>query len=152
MDEFRRRRLCWRDAVRARVVEVLVAARRQEPRPAWARPSLARLRVLEPALAWGSPRSYAAEPSIAALARRCGLGSSQFRRVFAAQCGRSPRDYLLERRIAVAAGLLATGERAIADIAQAVGFASLSSFNRQFLRRRGCSPRAWRARRHGGHV
>ncbi|MBA2479431.1 MAG: helix-turn-helix domain-containing protein [Planctomycetes bacterium] len=145
VDEFRRRRSCWRDVIRARVIEVLVAAHRLAPRRSRALRSLAKLRILEPALAWIGA-SYASTPSMASLARRCGLSQSQFRRVFAAQCGSSPREYLLAHRVAVAAGLLATTDRAIADIALAVGFPSLSSFNRQFLRRQGCSPRVWRER------
>ena len=145
VDEFRRRRPCWRDAVRARVMEVLVAAHRLEPRHCRSRRSLAKLRILEPALRWMA-ESYAQTPTIGSLARRCELSASQFRRVFVDQCGTSPRDYLLARRVAVAVGLLTTSERSIADIAASVGFPSLSSFNRQFLRRQNCSPRTWRAR------
>ncbi|HYE07413.1 MAG TPA: AraC family transcriptional regulator [Planctomycetota bacterium] len=149
IDEFRRRGPCWRDAVRARLIAILVACRRLAPRRPRARRSVERMRALEPALAWIAA-AYASPPPITALARRCRLSPSQFRRAFLAQCGTTPRAYLLNHRVDVAAGLLIGTDRAVTDIAHAVGFASLSSFNRQFQRRHACSPRRWRARRDAG--
>lgn len=77
VDEHRRRRPCWRDAERAHLVQILVACARREPARRRAANSLAHLRALEPALAWMA-QAYASPPPLAAMARRCGLGPSQF--------------------------------------------------------------------------
>lgn len=89
-------------------------------------------------------RDYATPLGLVTLAAACGLGPDQFSRRFRRACGATPYAYLLRYRIRMAEALLAEGDRAILDIALAVGFDSLSSFNRQFRRRHGCAPRRWR--------
>ncbi len=55
-------------------------------------------------------------------------------------------DYVIELRLSRAAAELAKTGRPVLEIAFDAGFSNLSNFNRQFLRRRGLTPRAWRDR------
>lgn len=59
--------------------------------------------------------------------------------------GMGPQQYIIHVRLSMAEHLLRTTEKPILDIAGEVGFHSLSSFNRLFLRAYGCSPRVLRA-------
>jgi len=81
----------------------------------------------------------------AELARLCGLSEPGFRRLFRATMGRSPHDYALDWRVRMAASLLRSTPKSVLCISQEVGFASLSSFNRCFLKTFGMSPRAYRS-------
>lgn len=81
------------------------------------------------------------------LARLCSLSAPHFRRLFAQAVGQSPRAYWHALRMRMAASLLRESKRSILEISQDVGFDTLSSFNRQFLKHFGCPPRDWRNRR-----
>lgn len=78
------------------------------------------------------------------LARRCELSPTHFRRLFLRAVGKSPRAYWLDLRIRMATSLLQATGRSIVEVSQDVGFESLSSFNRQFLKTMKTTPRAWR--------
>lgn len=78
------------------------------------------------------------------LAEVAGLGRARFCREFRAATGRSPHQYVLERRVARAAELLAGSARPIADIAHAVGFSSQSHLTTAFRRINGTTPLAYR--------
>lgn len=156
--EFRERGPHFRDAIHAQALRILVELCRrthgQEPVPkvlAGAPPnrSLERMRSIEPALNLIA-REYAKPLSLSRLARACFMSGSHFRRVFSSQLGASPRDYVLGYRVAVAACLLAGTKKPVTQIAADAGFQTLSSFNRQFLKRKGCSPRAWREKQSRG--
>lgn len=81
-------------------------------------------------------------PSMASLARRCGLSSVQFRRVFRQASGISPRTWLGQRRIEEACRLLRDG-RTIAAVAATVGFAEPPAFVTAFRRATGLPPGRW---------
>lgn len=83
---------------------------------------------------------------IASLAKLCGLSQTHFRRLFKKTVGKPPASYLAQLRIASAMAELGRSRRPIAEIALACGFQTLSSFNRQFKRIAGLSPRSWRER------
>lgn len=89
-------------------------------------------------------RDFGEPLSIGDLARDCCMAESHFRRLFVSAFVQSPLDYLNEYRIAVASSLLSTTNRSIADIALSCGFSTLSSFNRQFRKRRMKAPREMR--------
>lgn len=78
------------------------------------------------------------------LAALCQLSPSQFGRAFKAGTGITPHRWLVERRVARARRLMASGEGTLADIAQACGFADQSHLAREFRRLEGCSPSEWR--------
>ncbi len=65
-----------------------------------------------------------------------------FRRL-KAEAGCAPEEYLRSRRLQKAAELLADRAGNVAEVADAVGFASVSHFSRRFRERYGKSPSAW---------
>jgi len=81
---------------------------------------------------------------VSALAGMCGLGEGQFTRVFHREVGQTPGQYILERRIAVAAQRLVLGDDPIETIAEQCGFADRFYFTRVFTRRMGTPPAAYR--------
>ena len=60
------------------------------------------------------------------------------------QIGTTPLDFLHQVRIAASCSLLLTSTAGVAEVAVAVGYSSLSCFNRHFLRFMGTSPSQWR--------
>jgi AraC-like DNA-binding protein len=91
-------------------------------------------------------RDYGEPLSVTDLARSCYIGTGHLRRLFQAAFHKSPQDYLNDYRVNMAGNHLSTTDRSVADIALACGFPTLSSFNRQFRKRKQCAPREWRGR------
>ena len=155
--EFRARGPHFRDAILAHVIQILVELKRRSTRMSGQNParqressratlygrSYERMQALAPALKIVA-RDYARSLPLNRLAKACFMSGSHFRRLFTSQLGVSPRDYLLGYRIAMAACLLTGTQTPVTQISYDTGFQSLSSFNRQFQKRKGCSPRAWR--------
>ncbi len=79
-------------------------------------------------------RNYATPIQIDYLANLCHLSSAQFRRIFLSTMGVTPQSYLIAVRLHHADQLLKTTTLKIVDIAFQVGFVTLSSFNRAFLK------------------
>lgn len=86
----------------------------------------------------------AASFDLARLAETGGVTRFQVVRDFKRGAGMTPGQYLRDRRIRRASGLL-SGETPLAEIAAAVGFSDQSHFSRVFKAVRGLSPGAWRA-------
>ncbi|MBR2796450.1 MAG: helix-turn-helix domain-containing protein [Clostridia bacterium] len=78
------------------------------------------------------------------LADLCHLSVSHFRRLFKEQVGASPLAFLHQTRILNSCTLLRSSERLISEVSSAVGYESLSSFNRHFHRIMGLTPSEWR--------
>jgi transcriptional regulator GlxA family with amidase domain len=81
---------------------------------------------------------------VAALAAAAGQGVDAFHRAFRAGSGQTPAQFLIERRVARAAGLLTGGDMPLAGIARACGFPNRHYLTRMFTRRMGASPAAYR--------
>jgi AraC family transcriptional regulator, regulatory protein of adaptative response / DNA-3-methyladenine glycosylase II len=80
-----------------------------------------------------SPESWAeSAPSMERLASRLGVSERHVRRIFEAQFGVSPLQYLQTRRLHTAKQLLADTNLPITQVALASGFASLRRFNSAF--------------------
>ena len=81
-------------------------------------------------------------------ARDVGAGSGVSRSVlaerFAVLVGHTPMQYLMNRRMQLAARLLAEGPGKIGAIAFEVGYQSEAAFSRCFKRVVGISPALWR--------
>ena len=136
----------YRDSVRGLLIEILVGVARRIPEAAVSerpRRSYAAMVRIRPALE-AVAHEYARELAVPELARRCSMSTPHFRRLFTALLGRSPLDYLHEYRIALAAYQLRHTHDPVGQIAWSVGYASLSSFHRQFQMRIHCSPLDWR--------
>lgn len=99
--------------------------------------------VIAPALNY-IDENYSQQFPMEQLADLCHLSPTHFRRVFHEVMGRSPLDYLNNIRVLKACSLLRSTEDSILSISETVGFHSVSSFNRSFLKIMQCSPRDYR--------
>jgi AraC family transcriptional regulator len=88
--------------------------------------------------------NLAGDPSIAEVAKECGLSASYFCRAFKQVTGVPPYRWLTKQRVARAKDLLRDPGRELADIAQLCGFVDQSHFTRVFSRSEGYSPGRWR--------
>jgi AraC-like DNA-binding protein len=82
--------------------------------------------------------------SLSEAAHHARMSVPSFTRFFKKATGRSLVDYLNEWRISRACALLTKSNHSILKISQTTGFENLSHFNRQFLHRRGTTPRKFR--------
>lgn len=83
--------------------------------------------------------------TVQTLAREAGCSRSVLAERFTYLLGLSPMRYLARWRMAVAAGRLRSEEGArLARVAEGVGYASETAFNRAFKREYGHSPQRWR--------
>ena len=101
--------------------------------------------VLAAALAWTRENLDAAR--MEAVAHHVGLSERSLRRRFEAGLGMSWRNYMLQARLLRAMALLAEPGPSILQVANVVGFESLSSFNRAFRGRTGVTPSTYRKQR-----
>lgn len=87
-----------------------------------------------------------AEPlTLAEMARRCGLGVTQFGKLCKQLTNMTPIQYLNHCRVETAARLLAAGaDGSITDVAFACGFSSCQYFATVFRQFKGCTPRDYR--------
>jgi AraC family transcriptional regulator len=82
--------------------------------------------------------------SLGELAALANLSRFHFCRLFKGATGRSPLQYVLDRRLTKAQSLLSEGKLPVAEIAQASGFRGVSQFSRAFSRRVGVTPSRYR--------
>ncbi len=88
-----------------------------------------------------------AEASVEALARHLGITSRHLRRIFQAEHGVSPLQYLQTRRLLLAKNLLTDSRLPIHEVAFAAGFASLRRFNAAFVEQYRLQPSVLRRER-----
>lgn len=84
------------------------------------------------------------DPTIADLARECGMSRSHFAHAFRQTTGMPPYRWLMKRRVERAKLLLQGGDSSLLDIALKCGFADISHLSRVFSRYEGDSPGRWR--------
>ena len=96
-------------------------------------------------------RNYARELTLSELAATVHLSPFHLARRFKETTGVSPHQYLIDVRVNAARALLnaGSGQRSLAEIAAAVGFADQSHLTRHFKRRFGVTPRQMRPRSQG---
>ncbi|MBS0434185.1 MAG: DNA-3-methyladenine glycosylase 2 family protein [Proteobacteria bacterium] len=78
--------------------------------------------------------------SLAALAERLGVSDRHLRRIFLAEQGVTPMQYLQTRRLLLAKQLLTDSAMPVAQVALAAGFSSLRRFNAAFAEHYRMSP------------
>lgn len=91
-------------------------------------------RLLDDGLAHGDT------PSIDALAKRLGVSERHLRRIFQAELGITPIQYLQTRRLLMAKQLLTDTQMPVSQVALASGFRSLRRFNDAFTQNYRMSP------------
>ena len=96
-------------------------------------------RLLDEPEIWGD-----ITPSVEQLATRLGVTSRHVRRIFEAELGVSPLQYLQTRRLLSAKQLLADTHLPVMQVALISGFASLRRFNAAFVQHYGLNPTAMR--------
>ena len=84
--------------------------------------------------------------SLPSVAESVGMSPGGFSRAFRRATGLSFTDYLLDLRVQEACRRLMETSAAVIEVCYASGFANLSNFNRQFRKRRGMTPSAFRRR------
>ena len=99
--------------------------------------------VISPALDY-IEENYMQQFTMEYLADLCHWSPTHFRRVFHDIMGTSPLDYVNNTRILKSCILLRSTEHSILDISEMVGFHSISSFNRSFIKLMQLSPREYR--------
>lgn len=95
-------------------------------------------------------RGFDPELTIAGLAAEVHLTPRHFERLFKRALGRTPREHLLEVRLARARRLLEGTERPVADVAAEVGFYDASHLIAAFRRAFEATPAAYRRMQRGG--
>ena len=99
--------------------------------------------VIAPALDF-IEENYMQHFTIEMLADLCHWSPTHFRRVFHDIMGTSPLDYVNNTRIMKSCNLLRSTEDSILEISESVGFHSVSSYNRYFIKIMQMSPRDYR--------
>ena len=84
--------------------------------------------------------------TVGALAGSLGLSAGFFNRAFKAGVGKTPHDYILDRRISRARRLIGGTETDLARVAAACGFASQAHMTTQMRQRLGVTPGTLRSR------
>lgn len=103
------------------------------------------LAEVSPAVTYVS-NHYAEPCPIETLAQLCNMSVSTLRRKFYSALECAPSDYIHRVRIGAATVMLSAENKSILEICHQVGYMSLSSFNRQFRKLTGESPREMRNR------
>lgn len=106
-------------------------------------------RRIDRVLAWIDSR-YSEALCVEEAARLVHVSPAAFSRYFRREVGKRFSEYVNDVRCSEACLLLARGERGVAAVAQACGFETLSNFSRQFQRRHGMTPGAFRKARRLG--
>ncbi len=88
--------------------------------------------------------NYAESIYLHLLSELCHMSQATFGRKFKQIMGTTPLDYIHSIRVQRACVLLRSSEMSILEISLAVGFVSISSFNRQFRRFKGITPNQYR--------
>ena len=79
------------------------------------------------------------------LAKLAYMSPTSFSHFFQVRTHKSVSDFIIDERIGHACRLLADSTLSIQEICYDAGFQNISNFNRQFLKRRGCTPCQYRA-------
>jgi transcriptional regulator GlxA family with amidase domain len=88
----------------------------------------------------------AGDLSVPALARAAGMSERNFARVFRAEAGMTPAEFVEEARIDAARRRMEESDAPLKRIADEVGYANVDSLRRAFQRRVGISPVEYRRR------
>jgi len=97
-------------------------------------------------------RRYAEPLSLRVVAGELGVSPGHLTTVVRRRTGRTVQDWIIERRMAEARGLLAETDLPVAEVARRVGVPDPGYFSRLFSRAHGASPRKWRGATLGRRV
>lgn len=89
-------------------------------------------------------RNYKNVIRLEELANIAYMSPTAFSHFFSLRTHKSVSDFIIDERIGYASRLLVDTNQSIQEICYASGFQNMSNFNRQFLKRRGCTPGQYR--------
>jgi len=92
---------------------------------------------------WAGNRAYS-QLSVQAMAAEAGLSRTHFSRLFRAETGMTPVDFLMEVRLSKAEELLLGSRKPVKQIAGECGFFDAAHFSRQFRKATGLTPGRYR--------
>ncbi len=118
------------------------------PGPAWTVMDASRTLARQAALGLDRDAASGEPVRLAEMAARLGVSDRHFRRIFAAEHGVTPVQYVQTRRLLMAKQLLTDSRLPVAQVALTSGFGSLRRFNAAFAEHYRMSP--GRLRRDGG--
>lgn len=101
--------------------------------------------LIRPVLAYMS-QNFREDITVEYLASLAHLSKSHFMKCFKETVGVGAMEHLTQLRISAACEALIATQDKISDISYQCGYSNLSNFNRQFLKKVGCSPNAYRKR------
>ena len=78
--------------------------------------------------------------TVANLSALCGMSEVYFRKLFLSAFGVSPKEYIIQKRIEYAKGLLSSGDFSVLEVAEMCGYAEPCHFSREFSKRTGVPP------------
>lgn len=82
--------------------------------------------------------------SVEGLAKLCGMSDTYFRRLFVAEYGTTPQQYISRLRLTTAAELLQSGYYTVGEIAERCGFHNINYFSTFIKKETGLSPVKYR--------
>lgn len=106
--------------------------------------------AIRPAIEYMAQR-FKEDITVEQLADLVHMSKSHFMRCFRQAVGIGAIEHLTQLRIHAACEALSESTDQITDIAFACGYSNISNFNRQFLKKVGCSPREYRKKNGGGN-
>lgn len=109
-------------------------------RPGWTVMDASRTLARQAAALLDAPGADAESASVARLAARLGVSERHLRRIFVAEHGVTPLQYLQTRRLLLAKQLLTDSRLPVAQVALAAGYRSLRRFNAAFAERYRLNP------------
>ena len=99
------------------------------------------LELIRPAVDFLRGHLFDCELRVGELHRLCRVSDTYFRRIFKANFGVAPQEYVTNKRLAQAAALISGGDfRSIRQVALSVGYSDPLYFSRAFARQYGSSP------------
>ena len=101
------------------------------------------LQLITPAIEWISMH-YMEPVTVPHLAQLCHISPTHLRRMFRAIMDCTPLDYLQLTRMEAACAMLLHTDRSVLEIGAQAGFATGTSFTRQFKKAFGTTPGQWR--------
>jgi YesN/AraC family two-component response regulator len=87
--------------------------------------------------------NFCRQISVDGIAKTAGVTANHLTRIFSAETGYTPVQYLRELRLNRAVNLLQNTDMKIADVARSVGYENVEHFSRVFKRRYGKSPKRY---------